>query len=573
MSLVGSLEDLGLGDILQIINLSGKSGVLEIRTDSGAGQILFDQGLLRGAFRKGGPTSLRELLAARNAVPEAELEAAWQDAHCRGGLLGEVLCDRGLLDTEALDRLRRENIETAVFEMFGWDSGEFSFEVRDLQGAGEELFMTPGVNPQFLALEGTRRVDEDAWGAEEDIVFDGEGEAAAESGGGTSSAVELVAEVVEVADSDLILLDAAEALPLEPEPPQAGGQVEPEPPRAAVQVQPETPVVKETPQVAAARVPPLIVVDTDLAVLEWLKDVLDDVFPRVHIFQRSDLGVHRIRQYLGRAEVPLVLLAADAPPDPVTGAKNASEMVQRLKRLAPRMPIWVMHSKGSAAPESPHRGPHADGKVEKPTPTHLADPRAEEVRRALGAALREALRNAGPAPAHGSNAPAGALARLKEAHSRISDPASRGDVLRQVLSFASQNLARVVLFMIREDEALGIAQVGLAKAGGPDEAGLRGVHLDAREPGWFRAVLESRTPYRGGPLDEGDQQLALMLGNDIPEEAWVAPIQSADRVVAILYGDNLPAGNSIGDTGALEVVVDSAGMALDRAFLETLAEG
>ena len=33
MSLIGSLEDLSLGDILQIISLSQKSGVLMIQSD------------------------------------------------------------------------------------------------------------------------------------------------------------------------------------------------------------------------------------------------------------------------------------------------------------------------------------------------------------------------------------------------------------------------------------------------------------------------------------------------------------------------------------------------------------
>ena len=41
MSLVGSLEDLGLGDILQIIHLSRKSGTLWIRSAAGEGQIVF----------------------------------------------------------------------------------------------------------------------------------------------------------------------------------------------------------------------------------------------------------------------------------------------------------------------------------------------------------------------------------------------------------------------------------------------------------------------------------------------------------------------------------------------------
>jgi len=53
----------------------------------------------------------------------------------------------------------------------------------------------------------------------------------------------------------------------------------------------------------------------------------------------------------------------------------------------------------------------------------------------------------------------------------------------------------------------------------------------------------------------------------------VAPIESGDRVVALLYADNLPAEQPIGDSSALEVVLHEAGLALDRAVLErALAE-
>ena len=162
MSLVGSLEDLGLGDILQIINLSGKSGVLVLRADVGEGQISFDNGLIRSAFTLGGATELRDLVGDGSLIPAEALESACQDARSRGLALAPVLRERGLLDEEQLDGLLRENIERAVLAMFRWSAGEFSFEVRDVQETADDLFVSPGVNPQFLALEGTRHADEQA---------------------------------------------------------------------------------------------------------------------------------------------------------------------------------------------------------------------------------------------------------------------------------------------------------------------------------------------------------------------------------------------------------------------------
>jgi hypothetical protein len=85
------------------------------------------------------------------------------------------------------------------------------------------------------------------------------------------------------------------------------------------------------------------------------------------------------------------------------------------------------------------------------------------------------------------------------------------------------------------------------------------VTLHHREPAWFRKVFESRGPVRAAPSDEGDQRLAVLLGNSIPEEAYVAPIESGEHIVALLYADNLPSGEPIGDTSALEVVPTGRG--------------
>ena len=49
MSLVGNLEDLGLGDIFQIIFLSRRSGVLAIRGKVVEGKIYFKDGMVIAA--------------------------------------------------------------------------------------------------------------------------------------------------------------------------------------------------------------------------------------------------------------------------------------------------------------------------------------------------------------------------------------------------------------------------------------------------------------------------------------------------------------------------------------------
>ena len=124
------------------------------------------------------------------------------------------------------------------------------------------------------------------------------------------------------------------------------------------------------------------------------------------------------------------------------------------------------------------------------------------------------------------------------------------------------------MFMLRDDEAVGIAQVGLERAGGPGDEQVRELKVDSREPCWFRTVTETRQALRSPPVDESDFRLVGRLGAAAPSEAYVGPIESGGRVVALLYGDNLPDDTPVGDTTALEIVLEEAGTALDRIGAE-----
>jgi hypothetical protein len=583
MSLVGSLEDLGLGDILQIVHLSGKSGVLALRSDVGEGQIVFDRGMLRSARARGLSQDLRELAARHRSVAPEALAEAVREARRAGAALADVLVGRGLMTSDALEELRGQGASEAVLEMFRWRSGEFSFEVREYARGGGDLELASPMNPQFLALEGTRQNDE----ADDGEPTEGENEESTDvvvaqplaphedpyAGAGPAAAVvadEGSAAPANAANAPHAPAPAAPALS-----PQLGE------PLGAPSDAAEGSLAAAGDARAFRQPPPVVVIDPSLAALEWTRAALTD-HARIHTFQHTELGIQRIRQYLLRHELPVVLLAADTPPDPVSGARGVYDVATRLRRQAPRLSIVVVCAAGSRPPQR-HRGAAAPSAfAERPKDGALADARRSAERLELASALRAVVERLPDAPAAGSDAkPApppnraasSDLARLRDASSRLRERARHGDVLLNVLAFAAQSFSRVALFMVRDDLLVGIAQMGLGKAGGPDDAGLRDVHLPARESSWVRRVLDTLQPVRGRPVDDGDHRLCVMLGNEAPAEAFVAPVESANRVVAILYADNLPSRLLLPDTGALEVVLHEAGFALDRSLLErALAE-
>jgi len=189
---------------------------------------------------------------------------------------------------------------------------------------------------------------------------------------------------------------------------------------------------------------------------------------------------------------------------------------------------------------------------------------------ALGDRLGEILTAAARAGAATAPKPAASatLERLRDTTRQLGNASSGGEILPLVIRFTSEIFSRVAMFIVRDDVASGLGQVGLDRCGGPDDDAFRKVQIQVSVTGWMRGVVEGRTSITGPPSDEGDRDFAGALGDRVPEVAYCAPIESAGQVVAILYADNLPHGGPGGDTSALDVVLHHAGLALDRAALE-----
>ena len=602
MSLVGSLEDLGLGDILQIISLSRKSGLLLLRSDRGEGRITFQDGQVRGALVKGGPADLRALVVSAGILSEVEFDGIEAEARARRVSVPVALAGHPSLPVERLDELRRAHAENAVVEMFRWRAGDFSFEIREESDADRDagLLLTNGLSAQYLAMEATRLRDEagpaapgsDAHDVAADpsgFVFSGE-ESLSESASDLSdqatrkdvdlkaAAVELIATAaVEEASGD----ESEEVATVEAKPDSEGQIADTKAALAVPARRPETrgsaaaAVPRETVQRGPA--PPIIVVDRDLATLEWVKSALRGSFPRVHIFQVSEHAIGRLRQYLVKGDAPVMVVSDRAPPDPLSGARGAREIIERIKAQSPKTPVLLLlEAEVGGGPKAVGRTGGADAITLRPSAGQLANPRlaeavAEAARRLEQAIGHWALRATGGVEARGPRS--ADVQRLRKASERLRQPSSRGEVLPLVMRFAAESFSRVAMFMLRDDLAVGIAQIGLSSAGGPDDAALQRVRVPAADSAWLRAVCERRAPVRGAPSNDGDRRLAQLLGESPAIEAYVAPIESGERVVAVLYADNLPSGAPIGDTSALEVVLHEAGLALDRAVLErALAE-
>jgi hypothetical protein len=168
MGLVGRLEDLGLPDIFQIISLTKKTGKLTLTRREGTGVIIFKAGQIIYASSDSIRETLGNILVCQKLITEATLIAALEVQHRSptGKRLGAILVEKGYLTKETLEKVIKQQIEKVVCEFITWKSGFFKFDVLSLRNGDEvevdaqDFLIHTGLNPEYLVLEGIRKMDE-----------------------------------------------------------------------------------------------------------------------------------------------------------------------------------------------------------------------------------------------------------------------------------------------------------------------------------------------------------------------------------------------------------------------------
>lgn len=592
MSLVGNLEDLSLGDIMQIISLSQKSGVLALEAEEGSGRIVFQSGLVHAACLKDRPDDLRGLLVGGNLIAATEFDACVVRARDSGRPVEETIIREAGLSSEQIDGVLREAVEAAILEMFTWPSGNFSFDVRSkVESNDPRLRLSSGINAQYLAMEGMRIRDErsrdesepevesggvtssddlvltadEMFGDEalqtDEFRFDHETSVvASEVDDGSSATDVLVATVVSRAD-DRSSSDESHEISSAVSAPVPEGRV-------SMETSP-----KPTGPSLTTRMTPVILIDPEVSVLEWVKAAIQEEFARVHVFQQAEQGLTRIRQYLIRGELPLVLISTKMRIDPLSGIHGLSDFVERLKVQAARLVVVGLHEaaedgRSSAIPSV------FDGVLIRPG-RQLREQRdtvTSKTAQELASALHQILVDRDVAHRNPvAEAPAvkpASVRDLRDATGKLQKASSRGEILPVVLDFASELFARVAILIVRQEQVFAIAGRGIDALEVDPLDSAPPVALQALENGWIRKALQSGEPFAAPPTTPADRELLARLGGVEPAVAYLGPIESGGSTIALLYCDQGSSGLGMPDATGLEVVLHHAGLALDRAALE-----
>jgi hypothetical protein len=159
MAIEGPLHELGLEDVLQLLDLTRKTGILHIRSERHRDevQLHFEDGALFLVRRKRPIRRLAEHLVTAGKITEGELQRALvlQKRH-PDQLIGHILVEMGSLSQQELERQLRFHLEESVYDLLAWREGEFRFVEGDVQGTDTKV----QVRVESLLMEGARRIDE-----------------------------------------------------------------------------------------------------------------------------------------------------------------------------------------------------------------------------------------------------------------------------------------------------------------------------------------------------------------------------------------------------------------------------
>jgi hypothetical protein len=168
-----------------------------------------------------------------------------------------------------------------------------------------------------------------------------------------------------------------------------------------------------------------------------------------------------------------------------------------------------------------------------------------------------------------NEAPRRELTALKSMFDELRFPTATAEVTLLILRYASEVVNRAVLFMVKKDEVRGLGQFGIELKGKSADQVVRNIKIPLNKPSLFLTVIETRRSYLG-PVEKNECNAYLLaeLGGATPDMAMAIPLIVDGKIALVVYGDNLPERKPIHGTDTLEIFMNQAGMALEKALLE-----
>lgn len=153
----GTLEYVPLADIIQMLQVGAKSGVLFLRRDDGQSAVIaFRNGAVIQAVHRESYRTLGDRLVDGGAINRIDLqEALTYMTRFPGMCVGDALVELGRITRVRIEDEVRVQMTETIEKLIGWTDTEFEFRVGTMslaRGLAIDLVHEKGISPQNLLL-------------------------------------------------------------------------------------------------------------------------------------------------------------------------------------------------------------------------------------------------------------------------------------------------------------------------------------------------------------------------------------------------------------------------------------
>jgi len=522
VSLLGRLEDLSLTDIIQIVYLSRRSGVLEVLNASGRNTILFRHGLVVNASSPDAEDLVTWLV--KSGAASADDELTLRRLEGEGVAVGSAAVSEGILTKEKLREVIHDRIIDTIAPLLQSRAGEFNFllsedlDVSDIEYDPDDVLREGGFTPQSV------------------LAFEG--------------------------DKLKPLHDLEQGLSEKPH--RTGAQF-----RVADGL-----LEVESPESKYRNV---VVFDRDPLIRVAVKRIFGSRQMRIAHFSTMEASREAITEFFRSTSFFITFLEV---------SDDSLPLLQLVKRKNPRLPVVMIDADTDLRRryELLHAG--ADLYLTKPSAARLRPDVAEEELALFAEELALFAERAFAQWEDNVGLDSLAARRfyeegqrehlergfklLKQLINEISDPNDIREVASTILRLTAQYVDRGVVFVVNDSEFVGVGGFGVTGGDEPMDLRAQKLRIPRDTSSILSEVVESREMHRGKlRRTPANEDLVQRLGGPAPTEVVALPIMQGDRTIGILYGDNAEHRGPIDDMTGLEIFLSQAGNAFGIAVETT----
>ena len=169
MSFNGDLEHFPLVDVIQLLHMTGKTGILYLKSPKGESQLVFHEGYLVSANHLNNSVRIGSVLIDMKAITDEQLSQALAEQKIAGDSrkpLVATLIELGIIDKDTAFKGLETLIELTIVEVLTWATGTFTLDVSkeyvsdEYRYFPEKLQQEILLNAQGVLMDALRIYDE-----------------------------------------------------------------------------------------------------------------------------------------------------------------------------------------------------------------------------------------------------------------------------------------------------------------------------------------------------------------------------------------------------------------------------